>query len=153
MLMLALVFAAGACRSQKDTEARLPVLTIEKTPCFGRCPTYKASVYEDGTVFYEGRQFVAKEGTYEFQAPAEQVKQWLQEAKQLGYFQLEDEYPTKATDLPSTITSVRLDGKTKQITAVENVPPALRAFQTKLHESMMQLIEEQEGKPATERHD
>ena len=151
MLVAALLLTVGACRSQKNAQARIPVLTIEKTPCFGRCPTYKASIYEDGTMLFEGKQFVTKEGTYEFQASAEQVAQWLEEARQMGYFQWEDEYPTQTTDIPSTITSVHLYGQTKQIVAIDNVPPALRAFQQQLHEAVMQMVEEQEGKPVKEK--
>ncbi len=38
------------------------VVTLSRSPCLGPCPVYDASLYEDGTLVYEGRRFVQLEG-------------------------------------------------------------------------------------------
>lgn len=37
-------------------------ITLERTVCFGVCPDYVVTVHGDGTVEYEGRNFVAVKG-------------------------------------------------------------------------------------------
>jgi Domain of unknown function (DUF6438) len=39
------------------------VITLERTTCFGTCPSYKLSILRDGTVNYEGREYVRVKGT------------------------------------------------------------------------------------------
>jgi hypothetical protein len=37
-------------------------VTMSRGVCFGTCPVYTVTVYGNGSVFYEGRMFVEKEG-------------------------------------------------------------------------------------------
>ena len=39
-------------------------LTMERTPCFGRCPNFKISIMNTGKVIYNGIQFTKKDGEY-----------------------------------------------------------------------------------------
>ena len=39
-------------------------VTLERTPCFGYCPSYKVTLKSDGTIIYEGKKFVQMMGTY-----------------------------------------------------------------------------------------
>lgn len=38
--------------------------TYQQGPCFGRCPIYKLSIYQNGLLLYEGERFTDKEGTW-----------------------------------------------------------------------------------------
>ncbi|MGB3619475.1 MAG: DUF6438 domain-containing protein [Catalinimonas sp.] len=152
LLALIALLSFGACRSQKagrpsyaGNAAQVPVLTIEKTPCFGTCPIYRASFYADGKLLYEGKQFVDREGTWEFVLPEALVRTWLDRAEEIDYLALLDKYPTNMTDVPSTITMVRMNDQNKRVVVEGTPPPALKAFQQDLHQEVMRIAKEEEG--------
>ena len=92
------------------------VITLERTPCHGFCPVYKLTIDGDGTVVYEGKDFVSTKNREETAISQDKIDQLVQEFKIIDYFSLNDEYTTRTiTDAPSVITSIILDGKTKTI--------------------------------------
>jgi len=38
------------------------IITLERTRCLGTCPVYKLTISGDGTVVYEGKDFVKVKG-------------------------------------------------------------------------------------------
>jgi hypothetical protein len=54
-----LVAAAGAPAA---TRPRAPVVTLERTACFGDCPVYKVALYDDGAVTWHGAANVGRKG-------------------------------------------------------------------------------------------
>ncbi|RYU79170.1 DUF6438 domain-containing protein [Hymenobacter persicinus] len=102
-----------------------PVLVFKRTPCFGTCPDYDATIYADGRVQYEGRSNVSKVGTHELKLPAATVRKVLADAQRLGFAQLNDRYaPKTVTDLPSTFLSVRQPNGQLKTVQVEGPAPA-----------------------------
>ena len=92
------------------------VITLERTPCFGFCPTYAVEVREDGTVTYNGIANVDVEGEQIGQVDPEIVKQLVSAFVALDYFSLNDTYTDRyVTDMPSTLTSITMDGVYKGI--------------------------------------
>lgn len=92
------------------------VITLERTVCFGACPEYKLSIHGDGTVIYEGMRFVRIEGTVKTTISEHKIQQLVSEFQRIDYFSLEDSYEEhNATDMPSAITSITINGKTKTI--------------------------------------
>jgi hypothetical protein len=76
--------------------------TLERTACYGTCPMYSLTVYRDGTVEYNGEQFVKT-----------QLDDLFTSAH---YFDLKDAYTDyDVTDNPSAKTSYSSGGKTKTI--------------------------------------
>ena len=47
---------------------------LERTACFGTCPTYRLTINGDGKAYYEGRRFVPREGRYAGQVDAAKMK-------------------------------------------------------------------------------
>ena len=39
-------------------------ITMERTPCFGQCASYKITIFNTGNVDYEGFSFSEKEGKH-----------------------------------------------------------------------------------------
>ncbi len=104
------------------TTASQPVISLERTACFGGCPVYRIWVSAAGEVGYEGRSHVRRVGTATGQVPVQRLQGLLYELERGGYFSFADRYTSAApacgryiTDSPSAITSVRLDGRTKRI--------------------------------------
>lgn len=102
--------------SAKAQEAAAPVITLERTACFGTCPMYTVSIYEDGKVVYEGENFVTVTGEQTSEIPPETVAAMVDAFEAVGYFDWNEAYDAMTvTDLPSAITSVTRDGETHRI--------------------------------------
>jgi hypothetical protein len=88
------------------------VARLQRTPCFGRCPIYTVSFYEDGYVLYEGEKWVDREGIYYSHASNKQLNEIREKAKGINFFEMKAQYDNEyVTDLPSTITTIkRKDG-------------------------------------------
>jgi len=118
----------------KPTEYPNVVITIERTPCFGTCPDYKMTINGDGRVVYEGESFVKITGTQTTQLSQDKIKQLVDEFHQVDYFSLKDEYTAHITDLPTTITSITIDGKTKKVVNYYGAPKKLGELENKIDE-------------------
>ncbi len=106
------------------------VARIQRTACFGRCPIYTLTVYEDGTVLYQAEKWVEKEGTFQGKADPEWFKKLLAKAEEVGYFNMKNKYDSEGvTDLPSVITTLRRDDELKQIVNRYQGPEALADFE------------------------
>ena len=102
---------------------------IERTPCYGRCQTYRINIYKSGYVIYEGIRFVNKLGTYSTRINDRKIQSIINKANEIGYFDLEDVYDSPVTDLPSTYTYLSVDGKKKTIKNRVRGPEKLREFE------------------------
>jgi acetamidase/formamidase len=96
------------------------VITLERSVCFGTCPSYKVSVASDGTVTFGGRDFVKTKGTATAQVKPEDFQKLVKEFEKTKYFSLDDKYEPgtpgcgpAVTDMPYARTSIQMNGKTK----------------------------------------
>jgi Domain of unknown function (DUF6438) len=99
-----------------------PVVTLERTPCFGTCPVYQVALYRSGLVRYVGRHHVAHSGNASAEIPPARVDSLLGELEAGGYFGFADDYVMDspdcgmyATDSPSVITTVTAGDRRKTI--------------------------------------
>lgn len=114
-----------------ETTAPTPVkeslfITMERTPCLGKCPSYAIWIYNTGRVEYEGRTFAEKEGKYTKTLSDAAMEEITNKIKDIDFFNLEDKYDKLVTDIPSCIISVHLDGKKKKILDRYDGPQGLR---------------------------
>ena len=129
-LVAASLLLVSACAPRKDVPSQAenaaapgdPVITLERTPCFGGCPVYRIWVSADGKVGYEGRSHVRRIGTATGEVPVERLRALLSELERAGYFSFATRYTSAepacgryTTDSPSAITSVRYEGRAKRI--------------------------------------
>ncbi|HLU11059.1 MAG TPA: DUF6438 domain-containing protein [Oceanobacillus sp.] len=105
--------------------ADAPVMTLERTPCFGMCPVYGVAVFEDGTVVYLGIRYVAETGVRVANVDPGEVDFLAMQTADFGYFGWEDEYTFQIiTDQPYAITSLNWEDQYKQITRYDGDPNA-----------------------------
>lgn len=110
-----------------------PVLTFERTRCFGKCPAYVMQVFADGRVAYEGRRDVPVMGTKEFKLPAATVADLLRTAQEAHFDQFQNRYSQNTSDLPSTVVTIRQpNGQLKTVSVEEGEPANVRMFITYL---------------------
>lgn len=123
LLILLIVWAGSSAQSfSQPAIPRDTVITLTRTSCFGYCPSYKLTISADGTVTFEGRDYVKTKGTFKSRISRKQLQQLISEFKKANYFSLKDKYESEEdgcatvwTDYPSATTSLRINGKSKSI--------------------------------------
>jgi hypothetical protein len=107
---------------EKSEAADGPVLTLERTACFGACPVYRLSVSRDGKISYEGKAHVRHLGPASATIPRERLDSLLSELERAGYFSFSGRYlpgdpacGRYSTDSPSAITSIQSGERFKRI--------------------------------------
>lgn len=109
-------------------------ITLDRTACFGSCPDYSLTIYGNGTVIYEGRNFVAVTGKQSATIPEQDVRNLVGYFYDINYFSLRDEYTAQVTDLPTTTTSIKIDGRFKQVIDYYGAPEELTLLEAKIDE-------------------
>jgi hypothetical protein len=119
-------------------------ISLERRPCFGTCPVYTVTLERSGAVIFEGRRFVADSGTFTGSIPAARADSLFRELDAAGWFAFADRYgPSEpgcelfTTDLPSVVTEVRMDGRTKRVEhdyGCPNEPKELEALEQRIDE-------------------
>lgn len=98
-------------------------IKLERTACFGSCPIYSITVFGDGTVMYEGKQFVQVEGIRIYSIPKESVDELIGRFYEKNYFSLKNRYDVSVTDLPTVITSIKIKNETKSVSNYADAGP------------------------------
>ena len=121
-----------------------PVVTLERTPCFGTCPVYQVSIFKNGTVRFMGKQHVAQQGAATASISSEAVDSLAGELEAGGYFGFADDYVLDAracglyaTDSPTVTTSLTVNGRSKRIRhdyGCSGAPPELRRLEQRIDE-------------------
>jgi hypothetical protein len=113
ILILLVVGIASAHAQESDASI---AITLERGACFGTCPMYTLTIYDDGTVIYEGENFVTVTGEQTSQIDPATVELMVEAFVNAGYFDWNETYLTQTvSDLPTIITSVTHNGETHQI--------------------------------------
>ena len=114
------------------------LLSMERTPCYGTCPTYKFQIYKNGYAEYEGIRFVNKEGMFYTILGKEQLKKITDKAKEIKFYYFKDEYIDRnITDFPTTIIKYNLEGNMKTVLDGHNETPRdLKDFELFLDQIM-----------------
>ncbi|MBG8555343.1 DUF6438 domain-containing protein [Hymenobacter guriensis] len=111
-----------------------PALIFRKTPCFGTCPAYTATIYADGRVEYEGQSNVPLTGTHQLRLPADTVAYIRREADRIGFAKLRPVYTANISDVPSTyLTMPQPDGTMKEVRVDVDAPAELTKLLEYIH--------------------
>jgi len=101
-------FADDQKKAPPDTK-----ILLERTACFGFCPIYKLTIYGDGKIEFDGKNYVNAIGHHVKTISPEKVAMMLTELESINLKGKYDCYD--ATDNPTAIITVTREGKTKQI--------------------------------------
>jgi hypothetical protein len=136
LLTLSFLVSPG-CNSKKavaqDTavfgsDADPVFFSLERTPCFGKCPAYVITIQRDGSATYVGRSNAEREGTYTGKVDEATMVKLLDKANEIGFFDMQDKYDGQVTDLPSTIIRVNANGKDKKVIGRYRTPSSFKPF-------------------------
>jgi hypothetical protein len=121
-LVAAFLFGAADGQPQTGEVPRDTVITLERTECYGFCPSYILTITADGSVIFEGRRHVKKLGAAKSTISRERLLALIGEFEKINYFELRDRYEDNSDgckewriDHPSAITSITVNGKSKSV--------------------------------------
>jgi hypothetical protein len=105
--------AAGAAAPTQPVAAT-DFVQVERTTCFGSCPQYSVRISGDGTVVWNGAQYVQVMGPATATVSPEKARALIERYRADGIYGLCDRYAVN-TDLPSVISTVRIAGQEKRV--------------------------------------
>ena len=94
---------------------------LERTACHGTCPAYSVEVRRDGTVVFQGNNFVRVHGTVCASIPKPKAAALFDEASRAHLSALKPSYRIPITDNPSATVTLQLAGAAA--VAIEDYPP------------------------------
>ena len=116
------------------------LLKIQKTPCFGLCPVYTASIFKNGTVLYSGIKRVENIGFFSAKMELDSIQALIQEAKRINFEDFQIIYNSiQVTDLPSVITTVRFEEQVKAVVNRYQGPISLGKFEAMIENTINRL--------------
>ena len=154
-----LFLLTSACKSHKDAAVQTGVFhpdsifaTLERQPCFGRCPAFYVTIYNSGKAVYEGHSTVEKLGRWNGTLTKDQMKQITDKAAEFHLDTLQNEYVNKyLVDFPGHSFSVILNGSLKRVTVMETqLPEIIYTFEKHMEEIISQVSWTKEEPKKTE---
>lgn len=131
-----IVFIFASCNTIKQVNTKEPLITLQRTACFGECPIYKFEIYSGGDCIYYGKKFVDKIGEYKFNLKKNNIDLILSKAKEIDFKKMDDRYTSSITDLPTTYIKI----KSKKIIDYSDAPKELRDLEKLIDEICFEAI-------------
>jgi len=107
------------------------LITLQRTGCYGFCPSYTLTIAADGAVVFNATSYWAgtgkssrlkESGPIMSEISQERIRQLINAFERANYFSLQDSYKDSegcpggmATDMPSAYTSIQINGRRKSI--------------------------------------
>lgn len=121
--VLTLAILSGCQPGSNQSLPQDTMISLERSVCFGACPAYTITIDANGNVTYDGKEFVAQSGLRESTVSPAALEPLIAKIRDADFFQLEDDYGYNnqdvcevfATDHPTAIVTVRLNGNTKTV--------------------------------------
>lgn len=127
----------NACKTMQKTNNQAHtnqiVFTLKKTACYGKCPVFTLNLFSDGTVMFEGKMFTEKIGLYQNHISEKEINNLIIEFMNADFFNLEDEYISGMTDLPTTYLTFTYNSKTKTIKDYYGSPEKLKILENTIN--------------------
>jgi hypothetical protein len=102
-------------RSIDATALKSLTIRMERTGCFGNCPSYAIMIDGTGIVEYSGRQNVAVVGTKRKMIPPGQVQSLIEDLNSVGFVSLEDRLFEACDDTPKVVVTVSVDKRERTV--------------------------------------
>ncbi len=121
-VMFLVLGAVGLFASLRKSQAgAITEISVEHTPCYGRCPVYKVILRGNNQAIFIGVSNTDRIGTYK--ADVGGYDRLAQAISRKGFFQLQNRYAARVTDQSTVITSVLRGGRRKAVSNYGNAGP------------------------------
>ena len=135
-----LCFACGGTKELRYDEDGNPIYTrlveFQRGACYGKCPVYTLTVYNEGLAKFNGKKFTDKDGIHTKQLSKAQVAELRTLLEKADLFRYPDSYGEGIVDAPLTTLTYysENDGPVKRISGKDDRPEALKALDTRMEE-------------------
>jgi ankyrin repeat protein len=89
-------------------------ITLERTGCFGSCPSYSVTVSTEGIAF-DGRGFVVAAGKHTENVNADDVRNFAKKFAVADFYSMDASYRASVTDNPTYVLMISIDGHKKEV--------------------------------------
>lgn len=89
-------------------------IVLQRTGCFGTCPSYTVTIDNSGIVF-EGGGFVVAAGRHTDSVDAADVRTLAKKFIDADFYSMDSEYVAGVTDNPTYVLSISIDGHEKKV--------------------------------------
>ncbi len=113
---------------KKIPDAEDLIVKMRRTACYGTCPQYEIHIYNNGFIYYKGIMFVEKKGCFFSYISSHSIDKIKMTLDQINFFQMEDNYLSPITDIPSVILQVSLGDKSHVVKDRLSGPQELKNF-------------------------
>ena len=127
LLFLLMPLLAAQCPQKKNPSGagHMPFAQLEMGPCFGFCPVYRLTFYNDGWLVYEGKRNVVKPGLDSVQVSPAELATLREKVISVNLWQYPDRIPTQVADAPYGVLTAWKDGASKTVTGTIDRPAPL----------------------------
>lgn len=89
-------------------------ITLQRTGCFGSCPSYTVTVSTEGIVF-DGAGYVVATGKHQDSVDPDEARSLAKTFIAADFYSMDSSYAASVTDNPTYILSVAIDGHAKKV--------------------------------------
>lgn len=107
-------------------QKKVTYVKMERTPCFGKCPSYEIEISNKGVIKYTGKRNVDKLGTHNYKLSPSKVNHIFALIEKKKISSLPSSYEPKASDLPRLNLSFIIKKKKKSIINCDDGPAYLK---------------------------
>ena len=128
--LIILVLLVLGCKSTQQAKREMyPIITMERTTCFGTCPAYVFKAYPDGSVKYTGKDFVELKREYTASISKEVLANLKNLFDEADYFNFANVYSANITDLPTTFLYYDDGNQNAKVTDYYGAPESLKKLE------------------------
>jgi hypothetical protein len=135
---------AGSAAAQRTDVPPDIMIHLQRTSCYGPCPIYTVTIDASGTITYDGERFVRTVGRQTARISPAFVATLLASAERIHFFDLRDAYRSienpdgsviTVSDMPTTIVTITINGRTKRVEDYVGAPDVLAEFEREIDEA------------------
>ena len=125
-----------------NPERQTERIAMELGPCFGRCPVYTLTVYQNGLMVYEGVRFTTRRGKWSKLLSRDDANSLIDAFERAPFESYRNMYKSQIPDLAAvTITYTDAEGNAKSVIGKDGRPDDLIELESRLR----RLAENEQG--------
>lgn len=134
---MAVIFLSIGCQvplSMVKTERLVKLAEMSKGNCYGRCPVYLLTIYDNGVMTYEGQRYTDKMGLHLKRLSKPEIESLSWAFQRANLWQFENVYRSDYPDLPAVSITYYEGDRSKTILGKETRPEAVLELEGRLNE-------------------
>ncbi|MEP7196182.1 MAG: DUF6438 domain-containing protein [Saprospiraceae bacterium] len=116
------------------------LVSLSKSACFGKCPVYTLTIYEDGMLILESKLNIEKLGVYQTSLPVDKLNELNKRLHGINWLNYKSKYMRNIPDLPITTLTYyhHQDSAYSIIESNYSMPNEIEEIQTELNQMVYQ---------------